>query len=110
MGCGTQLTRQDVNLPGRQCGQGVKAMEREALYNAYRALRQLGGSSETRPTGQLPVAIRNLGPWTGSKEGDVDQLRLPYRILLNDQKFVVIHAHISPAPTRGHKDSRAARS
>ena len=43
----------------------------------------------------LPVAIRNLGPWTGGPEGDVDRLRLPYRILLNEQKFVVIHAHVS---------------
>src|SRR5215831_18141289 len=29
----------------------------------------------------LPVAVRNLGPWTGGPEGDVDRLRLPYRIL-----------------------------
>src|SRR5215467_6832252 len=43
----------------------------------------------------LPVAIRNLGPWTGGPEGEVDRLRLPYRILLNEQKFVVIHAHVS---------------
>jgi hypothetical protein len=43
----------------------------------------------------LPVAIRNLGPWTGGPEGEVDKLRLPYRILLNGQKFVVIHAHVS---------------
>jgi hypothetical protein len=43
----------------------------------------------------LPVAIRNLGPWTGGSEGDIDRLRLPYRILLNEQKFVVIHAHVS---------------
>jgi hypothetical protein len=43
----------------------------------------------------LPVAVRNLGPWTGGSEGELDRLRLPYRILLNEQKFVVIHAHIS---------------
>jgi hypothetical protein len=43
----------------------------------------------------LPVAIRNLGPWTGGPEGELDRLRLPYRILLNEQKFVVIHAHVS---------------
>src|SRR5215831_10155564 len=29
----------------------------------------------------LPVAIRNLGPWTGGPEGEIDKLRLPYRIL-----------------------------
>jgi len=32
----------------------------------------------------LPAAIRDLGPWTGSKEGDVERLRLPYRVLLNE--------------------------
>jgi len=31
----------------------------------------------------------------GGPEGEVDRLRLPYRILLNEQKFVVIHAHVS---------------
>ena len=43
----------------------------------------------------LPVAIRNLGPWTGGPEGEIAKLRLPYRILLNEQKFVVIHTHVS---------------
>jgi hypothetical protein len=43
----------------------------------------------------LPVAVRNLGPWTGGPEGAIDKLRLPYRILLTEQKFVVIHAHVS---------------
>ena len=32
----------------------------------------------------LPVAIRNLGPWTGGAEGEVDRLRLPYRVMLGD--------------------------
>jgi hypothetical protein len=27
-------------------------------------------------------------------EGEIAKLRLPYRILLNEQKFVVVHAHI----------------
>jgi hypothetical protein len=27
----------------------------------------------------LPTAIRNLGPWAGSKEGEVSRLRLPLR-------------------------------
>jgi hypothetical protein len=43
----------------------------------------------------LPTAIRHLGPWTGSREGDVDRLRLPLRILLSEQGFVVIHQHVS---------------
>jgi hypothetical protein len=41
------------------------------------------------------VTIRNLGPWTGSKEGEVGHLRLALRALLVDQGFVVIHAHVS---------------
>jgi hypothetical protein len=43
----------------------------------------------------LPNAIRHLGPWTGSKEGEVSHLRLPLRLLLVEQGFVVIHAHVS---------------
>src|SRR5262249_1559237 len=43
----------------------------------------------------LPVAVRNLGPWTGGPEGEIDKLRLPDRVLLNEQKFVVIHGHVS---------------
>ena len=35
----------------------------------------------------LPTAIRNLGPWTGSKEGEVDRLRQPYRAMLTEQGF-----------------------
>ena len=43
----------------------------------------------------LPDAIRHLGPWTGGAEGDVDRLRLAYRLMLGEQGFVVIHAHVS---------------
>jgi hypothetical protein len=43
----------------------------------------------------LPARIRNLGPWHGSKEGEVKDLRLPYRIMLSEQNFVVIHCHVS---------------
>jgi len=32
----------------------------------------------------LPVAIRNLGPWTGGAEGEVDRLRLPLSLLPSD--------------------------
>ena len=57
----------------------------------------------------LPVAIRNLCPWTGGPEGDVDQLRLPYRILLNEQKFVVIHAHVSELQLENAASTRCTR-
>jgi hypothetical protein len=43
----------------------------------------------------VPVAIRNLGPWTGGPEGEVDRLRLPYRLLLGKQGFVLIYQHVS---------------
>jgi len=43
----------------------------------------------------LPTAIRNLGPWTGSKEGEVDRLRLPYRTMLTEHGFTIVYAHIS---------------
>ena len=36
-----------------------------------------------------------LWPSTGGPEGEIAKLRLPYRIVLNEQKFVVIHAHVS---------------
>jgi len=32
----------------------------------------------------LPVVNRNLGPWTGGPEGDIDRLRLPYRVMLGE--------------------------
>jgi hypothetical protein len=43
----------------------------------------------------LPVRIQHLGPWTGSKEGETKDLRLPYRLLIAEQGFVVVHAHVS---------------
>ena len=43
----------------------------------------------------LPTAIRNLGPWTGSKEGEVHQLRLPYRSMLTEHGFTIVYAHVS---------------
>ena len=43
----------------------------------------------------LPTAIRNLGPWTGSKDGEADRLRLPYRSMLTEQGFTIVYSHIS---------------
>lgn len=43
----------------------------------------------------LPVALRNLGPWTGGPEGEINRLRLPYRVLLSEQGFVLLHCHVS---------------
>ena len=38
----------------------------------------------------LPAAIRHLGPWSESKEGEIEHLRLPYRVLLAEQGFVLL--------------------
>ena len=43
----------------------------------------------------LPTAIRHLGLWTGGAEGDVSRLRLPYRVQLAEQGFVVIYEHVA---------------
>jgi hypothetical protein len=43
----------------------------------------------------LPTLVRNLGPWTGSKEGDIERLRLPYRTLLAEHGFLILHCHVS---------------
>jgi hypothetical protein len=42
----------------------------------------------------LPVAIRNLGHWAGSKEDEIGHLRFRLRSLLIDQGFVIVHAHV----------------
>lgn len=43
----------------------------------------------------LPQIIRQLGPWAGSYEGEVMELKPAYRALLAEQGFVVIYAHVS---------------
>jgi hypothetical protein len=43
----------------------------------------------------LPIVIQHLGPWTGSNEGEIDRLRLPLRLLLVEQGFVILHCHVS---------------
>jgi hypothetical protein len=41
------------------------------------------------------VRIRNLGPWSGGKEGELKDLRLPFRILIAEQGFTIVHCHVS---------------
>src|SRR5215467_10558433 len=43
----------------------------------------------------LPGAVRGMGPWTGGPEGAIDRLRLPFRVMLNQQGFSVIYAHLA---------------
>jgi len=42
----------------------------------------------------LPASIRGLWPWQGSKEGEITNLRLPFRLLLVDQGFTIMHAQV----------------
>jgi hypothetical protein len=49
----------------------------------------------------LPAPIRNLGPWTGGPEGEVERLRLPYRVLLGEQGFVLLYCHVSQLQLEG---------
>jgi hypothetical protein len=39
----------------------------------------------------LPDRIRQLGPWVGSREGDLAKLRPHYRALLQEQGFAIIY-------------------
>jgi hypothetical protein len=50
---------------------------------------------------QLPHQIRQLGPWIGSKEGEIERLKPHYRAMLAGQGFAVVHKHpteFSPEP------------
>lgn len=40
---------------------------------------------------RLPQQIRHLGPWTGSREGEVDRLKPHYRLMLAEQGFALVH-------------------
>ena len=59
----------------------------------------------------LPTAIRNLVPWTGSKEGEMHRLRLSYRSMLTEQGFTIVYAHISKLNLEApHGPASAARA
>jgi hypothetical protein len=40
----------------------------------------------------LPKTVRNLGPWSSGREGELARLRLAYRLLLVEQGFCIVHA------------------
>lgn len=40
---------------------------------------------------KAPDFLRHQGPWDGMGEGEVDTLRLHYRLLLAEQRFVVLY-------------------
>ena len=47
---------------------------------------------------QLPDRIRHLGPWTGARRGEVQNLKLHYRLLLAEQGFVLLRTKPSGQP------------
>lgn len=40
---------------------------------------------------RVPLQIRHLGPWVGSKEGEAERLKAPYRLLLAEQGFLLVY-------------------
>jgi hypothetical protein len=42
----------------------------------------------------LPQHIRSLGPWSGSREGDIDKLKLHYRLQIMEQGFTIVQRHV----------------
>jgi hypothetical protein len=43
----------------------------------------------------LPRCVRRLGPWQGSVEGEIEQLKPHYRLLLKEQGFYLVHGRIN---------------
>ncbi len=43
---------------------------------------------------ELPTAIRQLGPWHGSSEGEVQHLNPCLRGMLRDQGFALVYRHV----------------
>ena len=39
----------------------------------------------------LPSSVWHLGPWSGSREGDVERLRVPLRLLLKENGVVILY-------------------
>jgi hypothetical protein len=44
---------------------------------------------------RIPDQIRNLGPWVEAKEGEIEHLKLPYRMTLAEQGFAVVHQSVT---------------
>jgi hypothetical protein len=49
----------------------------------------------------LPFGISSLGPWQGSKEGEVANLKPHYRAMLEDTGFVVVRRRAVEFRTEG---------
>jgi hypothetical protein len=52
----------------------------------------------------LPSPLFHLGPWTGTRRGDIERLKPTYRALLVEQGFVLVYRHpydFDPEATTG---------
>jgi len=71
----------------------------------YKCWRANGNEDRGDPNGQLhvlchdgeafeklPARFRHLGPWMGSREGPIANLKPHYRLLLAEQGFVVLYS------------------
>ena len=54
-----------------------------------------GNDPATDPFERLPERIRHMGPWTGSHEGDVSDLRTRYRLALTTEGFCIVHRNVT---------------
>ena len=50
---------------------------------------------------ELPFGISSLGPWLGSKEGEVANMKPHYRAMLEDTGFVVVRRRAVEFNTEG---------
>jgi hypothetical protein len=50
---------------------------------------------------ELPLGISSPGPWLGSREGEVANLKPHYRSMLEDTEFVVVRRRAVEFRTEG---------
>jgi hypothetical protein len=64
-------------------------------YNAWRSHKDHATHVICRDDefDNLPRVIKHMGPWVGSREGDIERLKPHYRIMLAEQGFAVVHLH-----------------
>jgi hypothetical protein len=72
------------------------------------ALRAIGsrssaplGKKRTAGAPRFPFGISSLGPWLGSKEGEVANMTPHYRAMLEDTGFVVVRRRAVEFNTEG---------
>jgi hypothetical protein len=81
-----------VELPTVQIGAGVR-------YKVWRSNKDkrlhLLCAEGAEAFEALPAAVRGMGPWIAGPEGSIDRLRLPFRVMLNQQGFTVVYAPVA---------------